>query len=581
MRLGWLFLFLSLAVSASAQFKLYEQGIDAYHAKHYPKAITHLNEYMDKSTRDRALDVEVHYVLALSYFKTQSFTSSVREFDRALELGHQNKGNIHWFMAKGYGQLRAFKESVEEFDQALQNIKEPADQSKIYFDRGLQYFNQNQNQLAHDDVTKSITLNKSNEEAKSLLVRLDDLMIPVGGPRDMGKKDVEPLANAKGKLKDKKDVKSNTASILEKQKEQKILDEKRAEDERQQKIAQAKIEEKQRQQKIADDKKRVEEERKIAEAKTVEEKRRLQKTADDKRAEEEKQRIIDAKAAEEKKRLQQIADNKKELEDKRLKEIQDKKQIVASSVPAIPVLEEVPLTLAEIYKSEKRYALVIGNSKYKAVAPLKNATNDANDIAAELERSNFEVIKVLDGDYTKMREAFTKFHQKLTNGPKDQTIGLFYYAGHGLQNEGENYLVPIEADVKYDDDIPRMCLPMQRVVLANMERSSTRMNIVIMDACRNNPFPSSARDIGGGGLAEIKRAKGSFIAYATSPGATASDGEGKNGLYTQELLKAMKKPGRTIEQVFKEVRQNVLKLSEDKQNTWDSSNIIGEFYFKF
>jgi tetratricopeptide (TPR) repeat protein len=555
MRLGWLFLFLSLAVSASAQFKLYEQGIDAYHAKHYPKAITHLNEYMDKSTRDKALDVEVHYVLALSYFKTQSFTSSVREFDRALELGHQNKGNIHWFMAKGYGQLRAFKESVEEFDQALQNIKEPADQSKIYFDRGLQYFNQNQNQLAHDDVTKSITLNKSNEEAKSLLVRLDDLMIPVGGPRDMGKNGVEPLANAKGKLKDKKDVKSSAASILEKQKEQKILDEKRAEDERQQKIAQAKIEEKQRQQKIADDKKRVEEERKIAEAKTVEEKRRLQKTADDKRAEEEKQRIIDAKAVEEKKRLQQIAD--------------------------APVIEEKPLTLAEIYKSEKRYALVIGNSKYKAVAPLKNATNDANDIAAELEKSNFEVIKVIDGDYTKMREAFTKFHQKLSNGPKDQTVGLFYYAGHGLQNEGENYLVPIEANVKYDDDIPRMCLPMHRVVLANMERSSTRMNIVIMDACRNNPFPSSARDIGGGGLAEIKRAKGSFIAYATSPGATASDGEGKNGLYTQELLKAMKKPGRTIEQVFKEVRQNVLKLSEDKQNTWDSSNIIGEFYFKF
>jgi tetratricopeptide (TPR) repeat protein len=572
MRLGWLFLFLSLAVSASAQFKLYEQGIDAYQGKHYLKAISHLNEYLDKGTRDKALDVEVHYVLALSYFKTQSFTSSVREFDRALELGHQNKGNIHWFMAKGYGQLRAFKESVEEFDQALQNIKEPADQSKIYFDRGLQYFNQNQNQLAHDDVTKSIALNKINEEAKSLLAKLDDLMIPVGGPRDMEKKGVEPLANAKGKLKDKKDVKSNAASILEKQKEQKILDEKRAEDERQQKIAQAKIEEKQRLQKIADDKiadeRRVEEERKIAQAKTVEERKRLQKIADD-------------KAAEEKKRLQQIADNKKELEDKRLKEIQDKKQMVASSTSDTPVLEEKPLTLAEIYKSEKRYALVIGNSKYKAVAPLKNATNDANDIAAELEKSNFEVIKVLDGDYIKMREAFTKFHQKLTNGPKDQTIGLFYYAGHGLQNEGENYLVPIEADVKYDDDIPRMCLPMQRVVLANMERSSTRMNIVIMDACRNNPFPSSARDIGGGGLAEIKRAKGSFIAYATSPGATASDGEGKNGLYTQELLKAMKKPGRTIEQVFKEVRQNVLKLSEDKQNTWDSSNIIGEFYFKF
>ncbi len=554
MRLGLLFLFLSLTICASAQFKLYEQGIDAYQANNYHKAITHLNEYLDKNTRDKALDVEVHYCLALSYFKTQSFTSSVREFDRALELGHKNVGNIHWFMAKGYGELKAYKESVEEFDMALQNVKEPANQSKIYYDRALQYFNQRLNQLAHDDVTKALALSNSNDEAKNLLVRLDDLMIPVGGPRDMEKKGIQPLANTKDKLKDKKDVKSTSASILEKQKEQKMLADKRAEDERQQSIEQAKIEEKKRLQKIADDK-REEDLRKIAEAKTVEEKKRLQKVADDKRAEEEKQRIIEAKAAEEKLRLQKINE--------------------------VAVIEEKPLTLAEIYKSEKRYALVIGNAKYKSVPPLKNATNDANDIATELEKSNFEVIKVIDGDYMKMREAFTKFHQKLSNGPKDQTVGLFYYAGHGLQNEGENYLVPIEANVKYDDDIPRMCLPMHRVVLANMERSSTRMNIVIMDACRNNPFPSSSRDVGGGGLAEIKRAKGSFIAYATSPGATASDGEGRNGLYTQELLKAMKKPGRTIEQVFKEVRQNVLKLSDDKQNTWDSSNIIGEFYFKF
>jgi uncharacterized caspase-like protein len=225
--------------------------------------------------------------------------------------------------------------------------------------------------------------------------------------------------------------------------------------------------------------------------------------------------------------------------------------------------------------------LVIGNANYKYVQQLKNAPNDANDMAAELEKSNFEVIKVIDGDYMQMRDAFRKFNDLLNKGPKDQTVGLFYYAGHGMQNEGENYLIPVDADVKDDIDIPRVCLPMQRVVLANMERSSTRMNIVIMDACRNNPFPSSSRSAGGSGLAEIKRAKGSFIAYATAPGSTASDGEGRNGLYTQELLKAMKRPNRTIESVFKEVRANVLKLSDDRQNTWDSSNIIGDFYFKF
>jgi uncharacterized caspase-like protein len=111
-----------------------------------------------------------------------------------------------------------------------------------------------------------------------------------------------------------------------------------------------------------------------------------------------------------------------------------------------------------------------------------------------------------------------------------------------------------------------------------MERSNSRINILILDACRNNTFPRAMRDIPGG-LAEIKKGKGSFIAYATAPGSTASDGVGRNGLYTQELLKAIQKPGLSIEQVFKEVRINVLRLSGERQYTWDSSNITGEFYF--
>jgi uncharacterized caspase-like protein len=167
----------------------------------------------------------------------------------------------------------------------------------------------------------------------------------------------------------------------------------------------------------------------------------------------------------------------------------------------------------------------------------------------------------------------------LTNGPRDQTVGLFYYAGHGVQYQDENYLVPVDADVKFEDDILRMCFPVQRMVLANMERSNSRMNIVILDACRNNPFPATNRSVSAG-LAEMKRARGSFIAYATSPGSVASDGSGRNGLYTQELIKALRKPNLTIEQVFKDVRVNVLRLSGEKQYTWDSSNIIGEFYFK-
>jgi len=236
--------------------------------------------------------------------------------------------------------------------------------------------------------------------------------------------------------------------------------------------------------------------------------------------------------------------------------------------------------LATAYKDEKRYALVIGNSNYnKDIGILKNPVNDATDVATELRKSNFEVQLITNCTYVQLREAMRKFHEKLTNGPRDQTVGLFYYAGHGVQYQDENYLVPVDADVKFEDDIARMCFPVQRMVLANMERSNSRMNIVILDACRNNPFPATTRSVSSG-LGEMKRARGSFIAYATSPGSVASDGSGRNGLYTQELLKALRKPNLTIEQVFKDVRMNVLRLSGDKQYTWDSSNIIGEFYFK-
>lgn len=243
--------------------------------------------------------------------------------------------------------------------------------------------------------------------------------------------------------------------------------------------------------------------------------------------------------------------------------------------------KSVVTALADAYKDEKRYALVIGNSNYnKEIGNLKNPVNDATDIATELRKSNFDVQLLTNATYIQIREAMRKFQERLTTGPRDQTVGLFYYAGHGVQYQDENYLVPIDANVKFEDDIVRMCFPVQRMVLNNMENTNSRMNIIILDACRNNPFPATTRSVGGG-LTEMKRARGSFIAYATAPGSVASDGMGRNGLYTQELLKALRKSGLTIEQVFKDVRMNVLKLSGEKQYTWDSSNIIGEFYFKF
>ncbi len=262
------------------------------------------------------------------------------------------------------------------------------------------------------------------------------------------------------------------------------------------------------------------------------------------------------------------------------------KSVEPKSEPAPKVSAPVEVsstpTLADFYKDEKRYALVIGVSNYnKDIGLLKNPVNDASDIARELEDSHFEVQLLTNATYGQIRAALMRFKEKLDGGDPENTVGLFYFAGHGLSYDDENYLVPMDAQVQFEDDIPRYCFPIQRMVLNNMERSQTRMNIVILDACRNNPFPSVNRSLGGAGLKEMKRARGTFIAYATAPGSIASDGTGRNGLYTQELLKALKKPGLTIEQVFKEVRANVLRLSGNRQNTWDSSNIVGEFHFKY
>lgn len=462
-------LFLCAAFDAAAQFKLYEQGIDAYQQKNYTRTIELFNEYLDKPTRDKALDVDVHYYLALSYFKTNSHTSAVREFDEALTAGHKNIGNIQWFMAKSYNELKAFPDALNSYGKAIQLVTDKPNQAKLFYERAMVYEKMGNLALAQEDIASALSADPNHVEARKAS---KDLVS--GKPTQAAVPTPQQTVPAENKITDTRTTKKDT----------------------------------------------------------------------------------------------QVADK---------------------NVPAGPLLtapaatglaaNAVP-TLADLYKDEKRYALVIGNSKYKFVSPLRNAENDANDVAEELKKSNFEVIKVINGDYNQMRDAFRKFHENLANGPKDQTVGLFYYAGHGIQNQGENYLVPVEANVQFEDDIPRTCMPVQRIIMANMERSNSRINIMILDACRNNPFPSGYRSADAG-LAEIRRAKGSFIAYATAPGSVASDGDGRNGLYTQELLNAMRKPGMTIEQVFKEVRKNVLRLSGERQYTWDSSNIIGDFYFKF
>ena len=240
-------------------------------------------------------------------------------------------------------------------------------------------------------------------------------------------------------------------------------------------------------------------------------------------------------------------------------------------------------TTSDIYKItylaneniEKRVALVIGNSNYK-VGPLLNPSNDAKAIANKLAQLGFEVLKFEDLRKVDLKKAIDEFGSKL----KGKDSGLFYYAGHGIQVDGINYLVPVDASIEHENEVEYDCINIGRV-LRKMESSKINTKIVILDACRNNPFERSwSRGSQSKGLASMKASKGTFIAYATSPGETASDGTKDNGLYTEALLQHIGTPSIQIEQIFKKVRITVEQKSNNKQIPWESTSLIGDFYFK-
>lgn len=221
---------------------------------------------------------------------------------------------------------------------------------------------------------------------------------------------------------------------------------------------------------------------------------------------------------------------------------------------------------------ETRLALVIGNSNY-ANLPLKNPVNDARDISRALKNLGFQVIYEEDASRRRMDEAIRNFYQKLRNGG----VGLFYYAGHGMQVNGRNYLIPIGARIESESDIEHESIDIARV-LGKMEDAGNPVNIVILDACRDNPFARSFRS-SRGGLARMDAPTGTIVAYATAPESVAADGKDKNGVYTKHLLKALTIPGLTIEQVFKHVRNNVITETGNRQIPWESTSLRGDFYF--
>ena len=221
---------------------------------------------------------------------------------------------------------------------------------------------------------------------------------------------------------------------------------------------------------------------------------------------------------------------------------------------------------------ELRVALVIGNSDYQN-SPLKNPGNDAEAMARALSQVGFEVIKKTNLTQKEMKMAIDEFGRRL--GP--DCVALFFFAGHGMQVNGNNYLMPLQTRIESEEDVEYEAVRADRV-LAKMERAQPRVNIVILDACRNNPFARSFRS-GRQGLAHMDAPSGTIIAYATAPGSVASDGAGDNGLYTQELIKNITTPGLAIEEVFKRVRVGVQDESGKEQIPWESSSLVGNFYF--
>src|SRR6201997_2144102 len=246
-------------------------------------------------------------------------------------------------------------------------------------------------------------------------------------------------------------------------------------------------------------------------------------------------------------------------------------------VAALCLFSSLPLTQA--FAGESRLALVIGQSAYRAVPPLPNAANDAKHMAELLNSAGFAVTSADDLSQNDMRQAMSDFAAKVAASGPD-TVALVFYAGHGLQIDGENYLVPVDVDPKREADVPLQAVRLNDL-MNTLGALPTRMRIVMLDACRNNPFPALNKTTGHGlAIVDTKAgAAGSFISYSTAPGAVAEDGTGSNSPYTTALLSVAKEPNLPIEEAFKRVRVAVNQTTEGRQVPWESSSLTTEFKF--
>jgi len=228
----------------------------------------------------------------------------------------------------------------------------------------------------------------------------------------------------------------------------------------------------------------------------------------------------------------------------------------------------------------KRVALVVGNSAYEFATPLGNPKNDAEAISGKLSKLGFTVVKGVDLTHVGFAGIVSEFRAKL----KGADVGLFFYAGHGLQVQGENYLAPIDAELKDEPSLEFEAVRLS-TILKLMERE-TRTNVVFLDACRDNPLARNlARSMGtrsaaiGRGLARVESGLGTLIAFATQPGNVALDGEGNNSPFTQALLKHIETPGLEVEALMRRVRVDVMDATRERQVPWNNSSLTGAFMF--
>lgn len=230
--------------------------------------------------------------------------------------------------------------------------------------------------------------------------------------------------------------------------------------------------------------------------------------------------------------------------------------------------------IKEAQLKQKRVALVVGNSSYK-YAPLSNPVNDASDIAERLRNIGFKVTLITNAGKRRLEEAISDFAED-ANGVD---VAMFFYAGHGIQVKGTNYLIPVDADPRKEADVPFECTDVNRI-LANLEEARSKLNIIALDACRNNPFGRMWSRSTKQGLTMMDAPLGSLISFATSPGSTAADGEGRNSPYTAALLSELNIPNQQLETVFKNVANKVIGSTSQRQIPWYLSSIYqGQFIF--